>query len=152
MDSTSEYQGLVSVVLAFINRLLGCDKHRWLGDNLVETLDEHLLRKLKIGYRLGSYFPLFEIIAENNKVSPGGLLEILMKFLLFLVERHGPDTGLKSWGQGSKVLGVCRTMLIHHHSSSLFLGLSRLLAFTCLHFPDLEVRDNSRYNMHFLST
>ncbi|KAL2507192.1 hypothetical protein Fot_30839 [Forsythia ovata] len=150
VDSTSEYQGLVSVVVAFVNRLLGCHKHRWLGDILVETLDEHLLRKLKIDYRLGSYFPLFEIIAENNKVSPSGLLEILMKFLLFLVERHGPDTGLKSWGLGSKVLGVCRTMLIHHHSSSLFLGLSRLLAFTCLHFPDLEVRDNARFYLRML--
>ncbi|CAI9778197.1 unnamed protein product [Fraxinus pennsylvanica] len=150
VDSTSEYQGLVSVILAFVNRLLGCHKHRWLGDKLVETLDEHLLQKLKIDYRLGSYFPLFEIIAENNKVSPIGLLEILMKFLLFLVERHGPDTGLKSWGLGSKVLSVCRTMLIHHHSSGLFLGLSHLLAFTCLHFPDLEVRDNSRFYLRML--
>ncbi|KAJ6317952.1 hypothetical protein OIU76_013490 [Salix suchowensis] len=70
--------------------------------------------------------------------------------MVFLVEKHGPDTGLKSWSRGSKVLGICRTMLKHHHSSRLFLGLSRLLAFTCLYFPDLEVRDNARIYLRML--
>ncbi|KAK9275628.1 hypothetical protein L1049_022895 [Liquidambar formosana] len=70
--------------------------------------------------------------------------------MVSLVEKHGPDTGLKSWSQGSKVLGICRTMLMNHHSSRLFLGLSRLLAFTCLYFPDLEVRDNARIYLRML--
>ncbi|KZV36746.1 hypothetical protein F511_39291 [Dorcoceras hygrometricum] len=150
MESTSEFQGLVPVTVEFIDRLLGCYKHHWLGEHLLKTLDKHLLQKLKIDYSLGSYFPIFERISENDKVSPSGLLELLKKFILFLVEKHDPDTGLKSWYHGSKVLGVCRTMLVHHHSSSLFIRLSRLLAFTCLYFPDLEVRDNARFYLRIL--
>lgn len=150
MDSTSEFQGLVPVTVASIDRLLGCHKHHWLGEHLLKTLDKHLLQKLKIDYSLGSYFPIFERTSENDKVSPTGLLQLLKKFMLFLVGKHGPDTGLKSWYHGNKVLGVCRTMLVHHHSSSLFTGLSRLLAFTCLYFPDLEVRDNARFYLRIL--
>lgn len=150
MDSSSEFQGLVPVTVACIDRLLGCHKHYWLGEHILKTLDKHLLQKLKIDYSLGSYFPIFEKISENDKVSPSGLLELLKKFMLFLVGKHGPDKGLKSWYHGSKVLGVCRTMLVHHQSSSLFTGLSRLLAFTCLYFPDLEVRDNARFYLRIL--
>ncbi|KAL3830660.1 hypothetical protein ACJIZ3_019462 [Penstemon smallii] len=150
VDSTSEFQGLVPVTVACIDRLLGCHEHRWLGEHLLETLDRHLLPKLKRDYSLGFYFPIFERISENSKVSPSGLLELLMKFMLFLVEKHGPDTGLKSWRHGSKILGICRTMLIHHHSSSLFTGLSHLLSSTCLYFPDLEVRDSARLYLRML--
>ncbi|XP_073300897.1 uncharacterized protein [Primulina huaijiensis] len=150
VDSTSEFQGLVPVTVACIDRLLGCHKHHWLGEHLLKTLDKHLLQKLKIDYSLGSYFPIFERISENDKVSPSGLLELLKKFILFLVGKHGPNTGLKSWYHGSKVLGICRTMLVHHHCSNLFTGLSRVLAFTCLYFPDLEVRDNARFYLRIL--
>lgn len=146
MDMVLEFRGLVPVIVAFINRFLSCYKHRWLGERLLQTLDEHLVPKVKIDYKLGSYFPVFDRIAENDTVPPGRLLELLTKFVVFLIEKHGPDTGLKSWSRGSKVLGICRTLLMHHHSSRLFLGLSRLLAFTCLYFPDLEVRDNARYS------
>lgn len=141
-----ECQRLVPVIVALIVRLLSCQKHRWLGERLLRTFDEHLLSKVKVDYKLVSCFPIFDRIAENDTIPPRRLLELLTKFMVFLVEKHGPDTGLKSWSQGSKVLGICRTLLMHHKSSRLFLRLSRLLAFACLYFPDLEVRDNARYN------
>ncbi|KAF2286382.1 hypothetical protein GH714_016008 [Hevea brasiliensis] len=141
---------LVPVVVSFIDRLLRCQKHCWLGERLLQSVDKYLLPKVKIDYQLVSYFPVFDRIAENNSIPPSTLLDLLTKFMVFLVEKHGPNTGLKSWSQGSKVLGICRTMLMHHHSSRLFLGLSRLLAFTCLYFPDLEVRDNARVYMRML--
>lgn len=147
VDSTSEFKGLVPVIVACIDRLLGCHRHCWLGDHLLETLDKHLLPKLKKDYSLGSYFLIFERISENAKVSPSGLLKLLMGFTIFLIGKHGPDTGLKSWRHGSKILDICRTMLIHRQSSSLFTGLSHLLASTCLYFPDLEVRDSARYTL-----
>ncbi|CAA0816738.1 Unknown protein [Striga hermonthica] len=150
VDSTLAYRGLVPVIIACIDRLLGCDKHHWLGDHLLSTLDKHLLPKLKKGYSLGHYFPLFERISESEKVSPIRLINLLMRFIIFLVDEHGPDTGLKSWHYGSKTLAICRTMLIHHHSSSLFTLLSHLLASACLYFPDLEVRDNARFYLRML--
>ncbi len=146
MDMMLECQKLVPVIVAFVDRLLGCQKHRWLGERLLQTFDENLLPKVVMDYKLASCFPVFDRIAENDTIPPSRLLELLIKFMVFLVEKHGPDTGIKSWSQGSKVLGVCRTMLMHHHSSRLFLRLSHLLAFTCLYFPDLEVRDNARYD------
>lgn len=146
MKMTLEFQRLVPVIIAFVDRLLLCQKHHWLGERLLQTFDQHLLPKATIEYRLASYFPIFDRIAENDTIPPQGLLELLTRFIVSLVENHGPDTGLKSWSLGSKVLGICRTLMIHRHSSRLFLGLSRLLAFTCLYFPDLEVRDNARYD------
>lgn len=146
MDVMIECHRLVPVMVAFTDRLLGCQKHIWLGERLLQTFDEHLLVKVKMGYKLVSYFPIFDRIAENDTIPPRGLLELLGKFMVFLVDKHGPDTGLKSWSHGSKVLAICRTLLMHHNSSRLFLRLSRLLAYTCLYFPDLEVRDNARYN------
>lgn len=145
VDSALEFQGLVPLIVAFVDRLLRCYKHSWLGEFLLKTFNDRLLPQLKTDYRLGYYFPILEKIAENNKVSPGELLELLINFMVFLTGKHGPDTGLKSWNHGSKVLAICRTMLINHHSSSLFVGLSRLLALACLCFPDLEVRDSARY-------
>lgn len=145
MTMTLESQGLIPVMAGFINRLLKCQKHHFIGEQLLQTFDNHLLPKVKVDYRLGSYFPLFGKIAENETVPPGGLLNLLGKYMSILIEKHGLDSGLRSWSQGSKVLVLCRTLLMHHQSSKIFLGLSRLLAFTCLHFPDLEVRDNARY-------
>lgn len=150
VEMTLEFQRLVPVIVAFVDRLLLCHKHRWLGERLLQTFDQHLLPKATIDYRLASYFPIFDRIAENDTVPACGLLELLTKFIVSLVEKHGPDTGLKSWSLGSKVLGICRTLMIHHHSSRLFLGLSHLLAFTCLYFPDLEVRDNARIYLRML--
>ncbi|KAK2978689.1 hypothetical protein RJ640_009900 [Escallonia rubra] len=150
VDMVLEFQGLVPVIVSFFDRLFSCYKHRWLGERLLQTLDVHLLPKVKIDNRLGSYFPVFDRIAENDTVPPIKLLELLTSFMFMLVEKHGPDTGLKCWSLGSRVLGICRTMLMHHHSSRLFLGLSRLLAFTCLYFPDLEVRDDSRIYLRML--
>ncbi|KAK3033612.1 hypothetical protein RJ639_032898 [Escallonia herrerae] len=150
VDMILEFQGLVPVMVSFFDRLFSCYKHRWLGERLLQTLDVHLLPKVKIDNRLGSYFPVFDRIAENDTVPPIKLLELLTSFMFMLVEKHGPDTGLKCWSLGSRVLGICRTMLMHHHSSRLFLGLSRLLAFTCLYFPDLEVRDDSRIYLRML--
>ena len=146
VDVMLEGQRLVPVIVALVDRLLSCQKHQWLGESLLQTFDEHLLVKVKIDYKLVSCFPIFDRIAENSTIPPRGLLELLTKFMVFLVEKHGPDSGLKSWSQGSRVLSICRTLLMHHKSSKLFLRLSRLLAFACLYFPDLEVRDNARYN------
>ncbi|KAJ4710357.1 AP-5 complex subunit beta-1 [Melia azedarach] len=150
VDMTLEFQRLVPVIVAFVDRLLGCQKHRWLGEHLLQKIDEHLLPRVNINYRLVSYFPIFDRIAENDTIPPRGLLELLTKFTAFLVQKHGPDTGLKSWSQGSRVLGNCRTMLMYHQSSRLFIGLSRLLAFTCLYFPDLEIRDHARIYLRLL--
>ncbi|XP_060675509.1 uncharacterized protein LOC132804970 isoform X2 [Ziziphus jujuba] len=150
VDVMLEYHRLVPVMVAFTDRLLGCQKHCWLGERLLQTFDEHLLLKVKIGYKLVSYFPILERIAENNTIPPRGLLELLGKFMVFLVEKHGPDTRLKSWSHGSIVLSICRTLLIHHSSSRLFLRLSQLLAYTCLYFPDLEIRDNARIYLRML--
>ncbi|XP_076895018.1 uncharacterized protein LOC143547493 [Bidens hawaiensis] len=147
---TLESQGLIPVMAALINRLLQCHKHHFLGEQLLQTFDNHLLPKVKVDYRLGSYFPLFGKIAENDTVPPGGLLNLLGKYMSILIEKHGLDSGLRSLSQGSKVLVLCRTLLMHHQSSRIFLGLSRLLAFTCLHFPDLEVRDNARIYLRML--
>ena len=140
-----DYRKLVPLVVALIDRLLSCQNHCCLGQKLLQTIDEHLLSKVVMNYRLSSYFLIFDRIGKNDIVPPQRLLELLIKFSIFLVEKHGPDTGLKSWSQGSKILGICRTLLLHHHSSRLFMGLSRLLSFISLHFPDLEVRDNARY-------
>ncbi|CDP04588.1 unnamed protein product [Coffea canephora] len=150
IESTLKFQGLVPLIVSFVDRLLGCYKHRWLGEWLLETFNESFIPKLNIDYKLGSYFPILERISANERVSPTGLLELLANYMVVLIKKHGPDTGLKSWCQGSKILGICRTMMIHHHSSSLFLGLSRLLAFACLYFPDLEVRDHARTYLRML--
>ncbi|XP_038876028.1 uncharacterized protein LOC120068363 [Benincasa hispida] len=146
-----EGQRLVPVIVVFTDRLLGCQKHRWLGESLLQKFDEHLLPKVAINYKLVSCFSVFNRMAENDTIPPSGLLGLFVKFMLFLVEKHGPDTGLKSWSLGSKVLGICRTLLMHHQSSRLFLKMSRLLAFTCLYFPDLEVRDNARIYLRMLT-
>ena len=145
MDMMLESRRLVPVVVSFIDRFLSCEKHSWLGEQLLQKCDEHLLPKVAMDYKLVSCFPIFNRIAENTTIPPRGLLELLTNFMSFLVEKHGPNTEMKSWSQGSRVLGICRTMLMHHHTSRLFLRLSHLLAFTCLYFPDLEVRDNARY-------
>ncbi|KAK4725402.1 hypothetical protein R3W88_028181 [Solanum pinnatisectum] len=150
IDSLSEYRGLVPVIVGFTDRLLTCYKHQFLGERLLKTFDDNLLPKLKIDYKLVSYFCILERIAESDKVSPSGLIELLTRFMVVLVEKHGPDTGLRSWSHGSQVLGICRTMIMHHYSSKLFVGLSRLLSFTCLYFPDLEVRDNARIYLRML--
>ncbi|XP_050209827.1 uncharacterized protein LOC126660395 [Mercurialis annua] len=147
---TLEFLRLVPVVVSLIDRMLYCQKHHWLGERLLQMADQYIFPKVKIDYKLVYYFPIFDRIAENNAIPPRRLLDLLTKFMVFLVEKHGPDTGLKSWSRGSKVLCICRTMMMHHHSSRLFLELSRLFAFTCLYFPDLEVRDNARIYLRML--
>ncbi|XP_030453919.1 uncharacterized protein LOC115675418 [Syzygium oleosum] len=150
VEMTMEFQQLVPTIVSFVNRFLGCNKHCWLGERLLQTLDERLLPKVSVDYKLVAYFAIFDKIAGNITIPPRGLLELLTNLVIFLVKKHGPDTGLRSWSQGIKVLGICRTMMMHHHSSRLFLRLSRLLASTCLYFPDLEVRDNARIYLRML--
>lgn len=145
MDLTLEFPRLVPVIVAFTNRFLGCQKHCYLGERLLQTLDEKLLPKALVDHKLVIYFPLFNRIAASDKIPPRRLLELLKEFVFFIVKKHDTDAALRSWSQGSKVLGICRTMIMHHNSSRLFVRLSHLLAFTCLHFPDLEVRDNARF-------
>ncbi|MQM07328.1 hypothetical protein Taro_040159 [Colocasia esculenta] len=145
-----EHPGLVPVIAAFVDRLKGCETHRQLGERLLQTFDECLLPKIVMGYRVSAYFPIFERIAENVKIPPRHLLELLLRFMVFLAEKHGPDVGLRSWSQGSKVLRICRTVLMNHRSSRVFSALSRLLSFTSQFFPDLEVRDNARIYLRML--
>ncbi|CAL9760455.1 unnamed protein product [Musa acuminata subsp. burmannicoides] len=145
-----EHHGLVLVIGIFIDQLLKCKGHQSVGERLLQKLDEHLLPKLEMGYRLTSYFPIFERIAENDTIPPHGLLELLMRHIVSISVKHGPNSGLSLWSQGTKVLGICRMMLKHHHSSRIFLPLSRLLAFICQCYPDLEVRDNARIYLRML--
>ncbi|KAL5213327.1 hypothetical protein ABZP36_024174 [Zizania latifolia] len=151
VDLTSEHRGLVPVIADFINRLLACNMHRWAGEQLLRTLDEYLLPRLEPGYQLASYYPLFEKIAENETVPQLRLIELLTKQMVSLAKKHDPETELKSWSQGSKVVGICRVMLKHHHSSRIFLPLSHLLVLTIESFPDLEVRDHARICLRMLS-
>jgi AP-5 complex subunit beta-1 len=144
VDLASEHHGLVPVIADFTNRLLACNSHQWAGERLLQTLDERLLPRLEPGYQLASYYPIFEKIAQNEMVPQHRLIELLTKQMVSLTKKHGPDTELKSWSQGSKVVGICRVMLKHHHSSHIFLPLSRLLVLTIESFPDLEVRDHAR--------
>ncbi|KAG9442296.1 hypothetical protein H6P81_018150 [Aristolochia fimbriata] len=150
VNTSMEFRRLVPVLVSFVDRLLGCHSHRWLGELLLQTLDERLLPKLANNHHLASYFPIFNRIAKNESIPPRSLLELLTSYISTLVENHTPDTGLKSWSHGSKVLGICRTMLMHHLSSRVFILLSHLLAFTCQFFPDLEIRDNARIYLRML--
>ncbi|KAG0476003.1 hypothetical protein HPP92_012844 [Vanilla planifolia] len=108
---------LVPMIVSFIDRLFECKTHQLVGEHLFQTLNEQLLPKLEIGYLLVSYFPLFERIASNDSIPPRGLVELLLKHVVYLTEKHGPETSL---------------------SSRIFLTLSQLLGFTCQFFPDLE--------------
>ncbi|XP_020590438.1 uncharacterized protein LOC110031534 [Phalaenopsis equestris] len=144
------HRGLIPVVAAFIDRLMGCKGHQLVGERLLQTLDAQLLPKLDKGYFLASYFPIFERIARNDTIPPGGLLELLTKHMLFLTEKHGSETGLRSWSLGSKLLGICRTLLVHHCSSRVFHDMSNLLAFASQFFPDLEIRDSARIFLRML--
>ncbi|XP_062221402.1 uncharacterized protein LOC133920847 [Phragmites australis] len=151
VDMASEHRGLVPVIADFINRLLACNSHRWAGEQLLRTLDERLLPRLEPGYQLASYYPLFEKIAQNETVPQLHLIDLLTKQMVSLTKKHGPDTELKSWSQGSKVVSICRVMLKHHYSSHVFLPLSHLLVLTIESFPDLEVRDHARICLRVLS-
>lgn len=151
VDMASEHRSLVPVIADFINRLLACTTHRWLGEQLLRTIDESLLPRLEPGYQLASYYPLFEKIAQNEAVPQLRLIELLTKQMVSLAKTHDPDTELKSWSQGSKVVGICRIMLKHHHSSHIFLPLSHLLVCTIESFPDLEIRDHARVCLRMLS-
>ncbi|KAL0690577.1 hypothetical protein Bca4012_090256 [Brassica carinata] len=150
VDMTSQFQILVPVVVSFIDRLINCRKHQWLGERFLQTIDEKLLPKLEKSCLLTAYFPLLHRIAENDTIPPSRLIVLLTKFVLTLVDKCGYDVGLKLWDQGTEVLGICRTLLSHHKSSRLFLGLSRLLSLMCLYFPDLDVRDNARIYLRML--
>ncbi|KAF8691821.1 hypothetical protein HU200_040223 [Digitaria exilis] len=151
VEMASDHRGLVPVISEFTNRLLACNLHQWAGEQLLRTLDERLLPRLEPGYQLASYYPLFEKIAQNETVPQLRLIELLTKQMVSLTKDHGPDTELKSWSQGSKVVGICRVMLKHHHSSHIFLPLSHLLVLTIESFPDLEVRDHARICLRMLS-
>lgn len=139
-----EHRGLVPVIGTFVDRLFGCKAHRPIGERLLQKLDEHLLPKLEMDYRLNSYFPIFERIAKNDTIPPHALLEMLSRHIACLIGKQGPDSVLSLWSHGTRVLSICRLMLKHHHSSRIFLPMSRLLAFICQFYPDLEVRDSAR--------
>lgn len=114
VDSTSEFMGLVQMVVVFIDPLLGCHKTHCLGEHLLKTLDkllQLLLPKLKKDYCLG----LFERIAENEKLSPSALLNLLFRFMAFLLEKHN---GLRSWHYVIKILGICRQTTVRNQRTA----------------------------------
>ncbi|KAJ1692464.1 hypothetical protein LUZ63_009162 [Rhynchospora breviuscula] len=146
-----EHHPLVPVIATFSSRLLQCETHSPVSSRFLQTLDRCLIPNLKPGYGLSFYFPLLEKISENETVAPKGVLELLKRHMVCLTDEHGPDTGHRSWSQGSRVLSICRVMLKKHKGSQIFRPLSRLLAFTCQNFPDLEVRDNARIYLRMLA-
>ncbi|CAA6662718.1 unnamed protein product [Spirodela intermedia] len=150
VDMVVEHPGLVPVVAAFVDRLKSSRIHRLLGERLLQTFDESLLPKLEMDLRISVYFSILERIAENDKIPPRRLLQFLLKFMVFLVDKHGPDSGLRLWSKGSKVLRICRTVMMNHHSSRIFNVLSHLLSFTSQCYPDLEVRDSARIYLRML--
>ncbi|GJZ29100.1 AP-5 complex subunit beta-1 [Tanacetum coccineum] len=107
---TLESRGLIPVIVSFVNRLLKCHKHRFFGVRLLQTFSNHLLPKVDIDYRLGSYFPLFEKIAENEMVPPAGA------DLAYKQIRHWPSV------PGNKLRQLLSTgdQLPSSHSSSFF--------------------------------
>lgn len=150
VDTALEFRKLVPRILSLIDRFIHCDSHRGLGECLLQILNGHLLSKLVPDRRLSAYFPIFDRIAQSSCIPPRGLLELLTLYIVILVKNYDPETRLRSWSQGSKVLGICRTVLMHHHSSRVFLVLSRLLAFLSRFFPDLEIRDSARIYLRML--
>ncbi|XP_039040650.1 uncharacterized protein LOC120178975 [Hibiscus syriacus] len=46
IDMKLEFQRLDPVIVACVDRLLGCDKHHWLGERLLQTMDENLHTRL----------------------------------------------------------------------------------------------------------
>ncbi|KAH9771432.1 AP-5 complex subunit beta-1 [Citrus sinensis] len=138
-DSIGEVGDGKSVVKLFEDSLVSVSAFKWLPPSSSETA---------VAYRT---FHKFLIGASSHFDADPSTTRILMETVIFhALQKHGPNTGLKSWSQGSRVLGNCRTMLKYHRSSRLFIGLSRLLAFTCLYFPDLEIRDRARIYLRLL--
>ncbi|GJZ29102.1 AP-5 complex subunit beta-1 like protein [Tanacetum coccineum] len=148
----------VSVVKLFEDGLESVSGFKWLPPWSTETsVAFRTFHKLLVGASshsdaVSSASVLVEstIFHASETVPPSGLLDLYGKYMSILVEKHGPDTGLRSWSQGSKILILCHTIPMHHQTSRNFLGLSRLLAFTSLHYPDLEVRDNARIYLRML--
>ncbi|CAM6047101.1 unnamed protein product [Sphagnum compactum] len=141
---------LVPQILALLDRLMECNTHQSLGERLLRTFNEDLLPELEPNCNLPAYFPLIERLAENVDIPPVGLLGLLTIYVRKRVEEHKGDGGLKLWLRGSQVLGICRTVLMHHKSSRIFQSLSNLLSLMCLFFPDLEVRDTARLYLRML--
>ncbi|KAI4385821.1 hypothetical protein MLD38_003814 [Melastoma candidum] len=139
-----EFPRLVPPIVAFIDRLFGCHEHCFLVEQLLQKFDESLLPKLSVYYKLFLYFNLFNRIAGNESIPPSGQLDVLMNLMVFIVKKHSLETRLRSWSRGSKVIGLCRTMMMHQKTSRLFVNLSQVLASVCPYFPDLELRDNAR--------
>ncbi|KAJ3672304.1 hypothetical protein LUZ60_007025 [Juncus effusus] len=151
VDLALNHPTLIPVISDFISRCSSCETHNPLSQTFVQTLDARLVPQLSPGLSLPSYFPLLEKIAQCDRVHPKGVLELLMKQMVCLTDVHGPHWGLRSWDQGSRVLGICRVLMKNHNDSRVFLPLAHLLAFTCQSFPDLEVRDNARIHLRMLS-
>ncbi|BFI27642.1 AP-5 complex subunit beta-1 [Marchantia polymorpha subsp. ruderalis] len=150
VDLATKKRKLVPSILALLDRLMACEVHRKLGETLLRAFNEKLLPILKADSHLPSYFPLLENIAENSDIPPGALVEKLTVYIKKKVEESGPDDDCLVWGRAVQVLGICRTVLLHHRSSRCFHTLGQLLGFLCLYFPDVEVRDTARLYLRML--
>ncbi|KAG6551926.1 hypothetical protein Mapa_006543 [Marchantia paleacea] len=150
VDMARKKRKLVPSILSLLDRLMACDVHRKLGETLLRAFNEKLLPTLKADGHLPSYFPLLENIAENSDIPPGALVEKLTVYIKKKVEESGPDDDCLVWGRAIQVLGICRTVLLHHRSSRCFHTLAQLLGFLCLYFPDVEVRDTARLYLRML--
>eukprot|EP00249_Psilotum_nudum_P017252 c26234_g1_i1 orf=70-3660(+) len=147
---TLQIRRLVPCVLALLDRLMLCDTHYNLGDALLRTFDRDLMCNVAPNRHLPAYFPIFERIAENGCIPPGPLLELLSMYIRNQVATAREYEAWKLWTCGSQVLGICRTVIVHHRSSRAFHVLSHLLAFLCCFFPDVEVRDSARIYLRML--
>ncbi|KAJ6317953.1 hypothetical protein OIU76_013491 [Salix suchowensis] len=74
VDMTLQFQRLVPVIVSYTDRLLGCQKHCWLGERLLQTVDELLLPNVKIDYKLSSYLPIFDRIAAKQYNTSQGIV------------------------------------------------------------------------------
>ena len=141
-----EHSRIVPIIASLLDRLRkGSKINMILGDCLLQAFDEFLLPRLQLNTRTTTYFPILERIAKNQKIPPHCLLQFLLQLITYLSKNHKPDSGSKSWSKGSKILGICRIIMMTHHSSRIFKPLSHLLSFISQCYPDLEVRDSARY-------
>eukprot|EP00250_Pteridium_aquilinum_P011207 c19906_g1_i1 orf=537-4184(+) len=140
---------LVPCLLMLVDRLLLCETHKALGQHLLQIFNRDLLSQLTSDKHLPAHFPIFERIAENGSIPPGGIVDLLTAYARNQVAAVGTES-LSLWVRGSQVLLICRIIMVHHYSSRAFHPLSNLLAFLVFYFPDIEVQDSARTYLRML--
>ena len=138
-----QFRRLVPCLLMLVDKLLLCEEHSVLGEHLLQVFNADLLRQLAPDKHLPAYFLILERIAENGRIPPGAIVDLLIAYSRNqVIASETTASGL--WIRGSQVLLICRTIMVHHYSSRAFHSLSTLLAFLVVYFPDVEVQDTAR--------